>query len=59
MSVSSLSPAQIAALELISAALRPFRWVLIGASAIGCRLALPRFTADVDFAIAASGDAVF
>src|SRR5215216_6040707 len=59
MTVSGLSAEQIAALELMSTALKPHRWVLIGASAIQCHLPMPRLTADVDFFVAASGEAVF
>src|SRR5262249_4087105 len=43
----------------MSEVLSPHRWALIGASAIRCRLPLPRPTLDVDFAVAASPEAVF
>jgi predicted nucleotidyltransferase len=54
-----LSDAQIDALASMRDVLASIRWALIGASAIRCRMPLPRPTADVDFAVAASGEDVF
>jgi predicted nucleotidyltransferase len=53
-----LSAAQVEALTALHNLVGHDRWALIGASAIRCRLPLPRPTADVDFAIAVSGDTV-
>jgi predicted nucleotidyltransferase len=53
-----LSAAQIGALTSMCAVLAPDRWSLIGASAIRCRLPLPRPTADVDFVVIASSETI-
>lgn len=60
MSTSSdFSNIQVAALESMRDLLTPDRWALIGASAIRCRLPLPRPTADIDFVVTASSEAVY
>ena len=46
------------ALEPFRDTIAPNRWSLIGASAIRCRLPLPRLTADIDFAVAVPDDDV-
>jgi predicted nucleotidyltransferase len=53
-----LSDVQLAALASVRDAIAPNRWALIGASAIRCRMTMPRPTTDVDFAVIASLDAV-
>jgi predicted nucleotidyltransferase len=53
-----LSGAQVEALEAMRNLIGRDRWALIGASAIRFRLPLPRPTADLDFAIAVSGETI-
>jgi len=54
----SFSLAEMEALESFRDTIAPNRWSLIGASAIRCRLPLPRLTADIDFAVAVPDDDV-
>ena len=53
-----LSEVQLAALASVQAVVAPNRWALIGASAIRCRMTMPRPTTDVDFAVVATAEAI-
>ena len=53
-----LSEVQLAALESVQDVVAPNRWALIGASAIRCRMTMPRPTTDVNFAVVASVEAI-
>ena len=53
-----LSDVQLVALASVRDAIAPNRWAIIGASAIRCRMTMPRPTTDVDFAVVASLEAV-
>jgi hypothetical protein len=51
---NAFTPPQIEALSSLASILGDTKWVLIGASAIRCRLSLQRRTFDLDFAVGAS-----
>jgi predicted nucleotidyltransferase len=51
---NAFTPPQVEALSSLSSILGKTKWVLIGASAIRCRLSLQRRTFDLDFAVGAS-----
>lgn len=53
---SAFTDEQADALASLRDALSASRWALIGASAIKCRVPLPRMTHDIDLAVAASGN---